>query len=390
MDSWLSDYEKHQITGCTGPGTYRDGHPWRWVGHTTESNPGTIDAVISFFSGRPCSTPHFCIDPANGRKAQFIPIEWSSAALKNLSGGVETNRAFAVQTEICGRAAETPNWPDEWLRFVGEHLADLVRAGVPLDLDNHPDTKGPQDGTIATSSAPQRLSYPVWIAFDGACWHQHVPENDHWDGGKINMERIVEHAKASLAGTPAAPATPPPPPAPPAPRLLRKGTKGQDVHEWQSRLAGRGYWIAADGDFGSLTDGVTRHFQQARGLRVDGIVGSASRASMTQAESAGWKPTGLGGSTPSPSPAPAPTPPPPAAPTWPGRYLMVQKPMMKGDDVRKWQAQMKERGWTIGVDGYFGEESRKVAMQFQIEKGLAADGIVGPNTWTKAWTTSIT
>jgi peptidoglycan hydrolase-like protein with peptidoglycan-binding domain len=380
---WLADYERHEILGCTGPGTYKAGHPWRWVGHTTESNPGTIDAVISFFRGRPCSCPHFCIDPANGRKAQFIPTEWASAALKNLSGGVETNRAFAVQTEICGRAAETPNWPDEWLEFVGEHIADLVRAGVPLDLNNTPATKGPQDGTIATSHAPQRLPYATWLAFDGVCWHQHVPENDHWDGGKINMARIIEHAKASLAGQPVAPAPPavPPPPAPPVgPRLLKKGMKGEDVHRWQSRLADRGYWITADGEFGSLTETVTRWFQKARGIGDDGIVGRASLDSMSAAERSGWKPSNMGG-----QPAPA-VPPAPAAPPWPGRYLMVQKPLMKGNDVRVWQAQMAKRGWKIDVDGIFGEGSRKVCTQFQQEKNLAVDGVVGPTTWTKAWT----
>lgn len=381
MDDWVPGYEKRPITGCTGPGTFVANTPWRWVGHTTESNPGTIDGVISFFQGRPCSTPHFCIDPANRRKAQFIPIPWASAALKNASGGVETNRAHAVQTEICGRAAETPNWPDEWLQFIGEHLADLVRAGVPLDLDNAPATKGPQDGTIATPNAPQRLSFSAWIGFDGTCWHQHVPENDHWDGGKINMGRIIEHAKASLGGA-VTPPPPPPPPAPVGPRVLKKGMKGEDVHRWQSRLAGRGYWIAADGDFGSLTDGVTRWFQQARGLEVDGIVGPASLASMDNAEATNWKPSGMGGGG---EPVPA-----PAAPPWPGRYLMVQKPLMRGDDVRQWQQQMKDRGWPIDVDGIFGEQSRSICLKFQQEKGLAGDGIVGPTTWTKAWTSPVT
>jgi peptidoglycan hydrolase-like protein with peptidoglycan-binding domain len=374
MDDWLPGYEKHQITGCTGPGTFVANTPWRWVGHTTESNPGSLSAVISFFAGRPCSTPHFGIDPANGRKAQFIPIPFAAAALKN---------AHAVQTEICGRAAETPNWPDEWLQFIGEHIADLVRAGVPLDLDNHPATKGPQDGTIASASAPQRLSFGAWLGFDGTCWHQHVPENDHWDGGKINMDRIIEHAKASLGGAAPQPPPPPPPPGPIGQRLLSRGMKGEDVHRWQSRLAGRGYWIAADGDFGSLTDGVTRWFQTARGLESDGIVGPASQASMDNAEATDWKPTGMGGPA---DPAPAQPP----SPAWPGRYLMVQSPLMKGDDVRQWQQQMKNRGWTIGVDGIFGEESRRVALKFQQEKGLAGDGIVGPTTWTKAWTASVT
>jgi peptidoglycan hydrolase-like protein with peptidoglycan-binding domain len=378
---WLNGYEHIGIEGCTGPGTYI-GKPFRWVGHTTESSPGSIDGVIRLFQGRPCSTPHFCIDPANGRKVQFIRTDWSSAALKNAYGGVETNRANAIQTEICGRAAESPQWPDEWLRFVGEHIADLVRAGININLDNHPATVGPEDGFIARPNAPQRLSFGAWYEFDGACWHQHVPENDHWDGGKNNMARIIEHAKASLGGTPPQPPPPPPPPPAPGQRVLGKGDVGQDVHSWQTRLAGRGYWIAADGIFGSMTDGITRWFQEGRGIGVDGLVGPQSLSEMEKAEAENWKPS-LGGNAPS-------QPSQPPAPAWPGRYLMVQSPIMQGGDVRTWQQQMKDRGWPIDVDGFYGEQSRSICLKFQQEKGLAGDGIVGPVTWTKSWTAPVT
>jgi peptidoglycan hydrolase-like protein with peptidoglycan-binding domain len=317
---------------------------------------------------------------------QFIPLSWASAALKNLSGGVETNRAHAIQTEICGYAAETPGWPDEWLQFIGEHLADLVRAGVPLNLDDWPATVGPEDGFIARPDAPQRMSYDRWNGFGGAAWHQHVPENDHWDGGRIDMARIIGHAKASLGGAPPPPPPPPPPSRPVGPRLLSEGAIGEDVYQWQSRLAGRGYWIAADGVFGPLTDTVTRWFQTARGLDVDGIVGPATLASMDDAESTDWHPTNMGGDAPAPGgDAPA-----PAAPPWPGRYLMVQSPLMAGDDVRQWQQRMADRGWRIAVDGIYGEQSRRVCVAFQQEKGLAVDGVVGPVTWTTAWTAPIT
>lgn len=384
MKDWLDNYEHRPIEGCTGPGTYVDGTPWRWVAHTTEGGNCSINALIPFFQGRPCSTPHFAIDPCQRRKVQFIRLNYSSAALKNLSGGVETNRAHAVQTEITGRAAETPNWPIEWVEFVGEHIADVVRAGVPLDLENVKDCVGPEAGTIASPHAKQRMSYAEWNSFDGICGHQHVPENDHWDPGNLNIQHAVAHAKKILGGQYVPPVgPPPPPPAPVGPRVLSKGMKGEDVHRWQSRLAGRGYWIAADGDFGPLTDGITRWFQTARGITSDGIVGPQTYAAMDAAESENWKPTNMGG-----APAPSPAPPPPHPP-WPGRYLMVQRPLMSGDDVRQWQQQMAARGWRITVDGVFGEQSRKVCVDFQAEKGLAVDGVVGPTTWAKAWTAPI-
>lgn len=59
-------------------------------------------------------------------------------------------------------------------------------------------------------------------------------------------------------------------------------------------------------------------------------------------------------------------------------------------NVRLWQAQMAARGWTITVDGQYGPQSQRVCAQFQQEKGLVVDGLVGPQTWTASWTSPIT
>lgn len=58
--------------------------------------------------------------------------------------------------------------------------------------------------------------------------------------------------------------------------------------------------------------------------------------------------------------------------------------------IRTWQQQMRGRGWTITVDGFWGTESTKVLRAFQAEKGLTVDGILGPASWAAAWTTSTT
>jgi hypothetical protein len=93
--------------------------------------------------------------------------------------------------------------------------------------------------------------------------------------------------------------------------------------------------------------------------------------------------------TAQPMPLPTPPPPPPPAPPWPGRYLKYP-PLMQGSDVHTWQAQMRARGWTIGIDGQYGPQSKDVCTQFQREKGLGVDGIVGPQTWNATWTSPIT
>jgi hypothetical protein len=88
--------------------------------------------------------------------------------------------------------------------------------------------------------------------------------------------------------------------------------------------------------------------------------------------------------------APPPTPPPTGgkAPPFPGR-LLRQPPTMAGADVRTWQARMRARGWKIDVDGAYGPGSANVCRQFQAEKRLGVDGIVGPKTWAAAWTAPI-
>ena len=82
----------------------------------------------------------------------------------------------------------------------------------------------------------------------------------------------------------------------------------------------------------------------------------------------------------------------PPVPAYPGRVLTyaLGRPMMRGTDVRTWQARMAARGWRIAVDGIYGPQSAAIATQFQREKHLLVDGKVGPQTWTASWTALIT
>jgi putative peptidoglycan binding protein/N-acetylmuramoyl-L-alanine amidase-like protein len=59
-------------------------------------------------------------------------------------------------------------------------------------------------------------------------------------------------------------------------------------------------------------------------------------------------------------------------------------------NVRTWQQRMRDRGWSIGVDGKYGPQSEDVCRSFQQEKGLGVDGLCGPQTWGASWTAPIT
>ena len=57
----------------------------------------------------------------------------------------------------------------------------------------------------------------------------------------------------------------------------------------------------------------------------------------------------------------------------------------KGSHVSLLQTKLLNRGYQLpkyGADGSFGNETMAAVKQFQQDNGLAADGIVGPNTWS--------
>lgn len=51
--------------------------------------------------------------------------------------------------------------------------------------------------------------------------------------------------------------------------------------------------------------------------------------------------------------------------------------------VRSLQQLLRARGHTVAVDGIFGPNTEAAVKAFQRSKGLAADGIVGPQTWPR-------
>lgn len=108
-------------------------------------------------------------------------------------------------------------------------------------------------------------------------------------------------------------------------------------------------------------------------------------------------------STPSAPKPPAPKPPAPhaSAPSFPlprGYYFgpksgprsSVSGYYSHRGDLARWQLQMRRRGWNISVDGLYGDQTKNIARAFQREKHLSQDGLIGPATWTAAWTAPIT
>lgn len=154
-------------------------------------------------------------------------------------------------------------------------------------------------------------------------------------------------------------------------------------------------YIAGDGD--PLTDEAKLAFLD-EGSRMAGGSLRWDHSDWKATECAGgpfrtWEADRFRSPVPAPiDPAPPVLPPPPpssSAPPFPGRLLRYP-PIMRGADVRQWQARMRDRGWKITVDGAYGPGSVDVCRRFQREKRLTVDGVVGPATWRAAWTAPVT
>ena len=162
-------------------GAWASGYPFRGIIHTTEG--GSATGAFGAY-GANNSAPHFTV--AAGSVWQHIPLDQAGRALKNLSGGVETNRARAIQIEVIGFAAQ-PMWSDALIATMRKLMIWLeancgIKATAPT-FKPYPSSYGLGNGV--------RMSNATWTAFNGWCGHQHVPENDHGDPGAIPMPRLL-------------------------------------------------------------------------------------------------------------------------------------------------------------------------------------------------------
>ncbi len=140
-------------------------------------------------------------------------------------------------------------------------------------------------------------------------------------------------------------------------RLYRLGDRGVPVRDIQDRLGALGHACDQDprGTFGRATEQATRSFQDQRGLGVDGIVGPDTWRSLYEA---GYR---LG-----------------------DRILFLRRPMFRGDDVGELQHRLDNLGFDAGKpDGIFGPDTHRAVVDFQGNRGLAADGVAGPEVITE-------
>lgn len=140
-------------------------------------------------------------------------------------------------------------------------------------------------------------------------------------------------------------------------RRFQLGGTGEGVRDIQERLAALGHNCDEDppGEFGSSTLAAVKAFQNKRGLPVDGVVGQDCWRALYEA---GYR---LG-----------------------DRLLFLRRPMLRGDDVAELQGRLDALGFDTGKpDGIFGPQTERGLRDFQLNRGLAIDGVSGPEVITE-------
>ena len=162
----------------------------------------------------------------------------------------------------------------------------------------------------------------------------------------------------------------------PTSSVLKLGAEGQAVRAVQQRLKTLGYYKGnVDGDFGQGTESALKAFQRRNKLTADGIAGPAT---LTRLNSSNALP-----STPTPKPTPRAT----ATPRVnPNLYL---KNGMSGSDVRRMQERLISLGYMTGnPTGRFDDLTEQAVFAFQRRNVSYADGIAGPMTLEKLYSSS--
>lgn len=336
------------------------GGPKKVVWHTTENDPTKTTALnIARYLNTVGSQVHLCWNPTTGEMVQMIPANRAGRALRNLSGGVQTNGAGSVvfQIEVVGRAKDP--WTSGPCIGLDKIVAFLRQLGIPDvwpagDLKPYPESYG---GTRSTT---------LWNN-SGHFGHAQVPENDHGDPGDIEQSKITGSApvvvKPPASSIPNLPATPSP-----TPTVLLVGSRGPAVVRVQ-KIVG----AVADGVYGPATKLKVAAWQKAHGLPADGLWGPATEAAYKKSLVAVPKPVN------------------PIT----GKFPLASGHFYGVNDNTKWSHSGVQGGndkfWVTKIqrkvgatpDGDFGPNTRLKVIAYQKSKGIGADGKVGAGTWAK-------
>ncbi len=290
------------------------------------------------------------------------------------------------------------------LLLLGLLCLALTGCYVPSDEITDGDLIGSTDENVILF----RTVPPSASATPTAAPETPTPESTNWSGFENTVTpnplavtteplRTISVITSTPSASPRATATP---------SSLKKGSSGASVKKVQERLRELGYYSGSiDGDYGAGTESAVRAFQKANGLDVDGKVGSktlaklnSSTAKAARKRSATATPTSKRTATATPRKTTAPkrtatptprktaTPKPTSTPKTENTYLRSGD---SGAAVKRMQERLISLGYLSGkANSDFGSATELAVRAFQKQAGLWEDGVAGPKTLSKLYSSS--
>lgn len=183
-DVWCPFAEQDILRSGAGPFVNA---PAKIAHHTTEGGSYAGARAAYKASG---SLPHFTDSFEHGRYEvwQHLPVDQAATALAHPKGKPETNRAKVIQIEHVGRAAKAAAFPGGYLQGIGI-LCRWIETTVGV----------PRSAPFKFGEGAPRLSWEQWETFAGHFGHCHVPGNDHWDPGALDIDTILNVGLPAVA-----------------------------------------------------------------------------------------------------------------------------------------------------------------------------------------------
>lgn len=317
--------------------------------------------------------PHGTIMPTPGKGVtirQHIPLSSAAFSLRNLPGGVQTNREMVFQWELIGTSEKGgPGyyWPDADDAVLKDLHRKLIlplsrEYGIPiraLPFQAYPASYGARGKTNTV-----RLSGPAWDTYSGWLGHQHCPENIHGDPGAFPWDRMIRLSAADTG------------------RHKQEPVSAATRARAAAALAVRRAREAATAASAAVLAGSRARAAAAAALAA-AAVATAAAAALTSPTPAPPRPTPSATATTRPAPSPTaiptatPTPTTPRHPTVTLRRTLRYTPghLMNGPDVRSLQALVGLTGHSR--DGFFGPVTAKAVTTYQRAHHFTPDGVAG-------------
>ncbi|NLO86748.1 MAG: peptidoglycan-binding protein [Clostridiales bacterium] len=169
--------------------------------------------------------------------------------------------------------------------------------------------------------------------------------------------------------------------------VMKNGSKGSSVKNLQQRLKELGYYTGSvDGSFGSGTETAVKAFQTAHKLTSDGKVGDATSAAVYSKNAKSKSSTSTSTSSSSnPSSSSSSS----SSSYTNGKTDTYLKLGSSGSQVKIMQNRLIVLGYLSGTaDGDFAETTEAAVISFQNRNSIYADGVAGPTTLTKLYSSS--